>query len=330
MRLAILTQNLEGKILGNTVYNENGVLFLKEGSVLTLTAIKRLQNMGINTVYIKDDDNDNDNEIIVQETIETQIKLKLIKLLKEIFNDVKVKNYVDYDKAYEIIDTIIQNINLSENAILINNLTKSDSLSYLSIHSIDVAILSIIIGTNKKYDMKKIINLGLAALLHDVGKLIENNKEHHTILGYNLLKQNSMFKPTTFTAVYQHHEMEDGSGPLGLKGDNIFEFAKIINISDLYMNLISKEGNVLPHEAIERISALGNKINSEIYRNFISSVYCYPNGLRVILNNGLEGLVIAQNKNMTTRPIIRVKENGRYNYYNLEKELTLFIEKVIL
>ncbi|SEG01759.1 HD-GYP domain, c-di-GMP phosphodiesterase class II (or its inactivated variant) [Caloramator fervidus] len=327
MRLAILTEALQGKILGNTVYNENGILFLKEGAVLTSSAIKRLQNMGINTVYIKEDEENDD--MVIQEALEIQVKLKLIKLLKEVFNDVKTKNYVDYDKCYEIVDTIIKSINLSENAMLINNLTKSDFISDLCIHSIDVATLSIIIGTYKKYDIKKIINLALAALLHDVGKLLDNNKEHHAILGYNLLKQNTMFKATTFSAVYQHHEMYDGSGPLGLKGENIFEFAKIINISDLYVNLI-KQDNILPHEAIERITALGNKIDPEIYRDFISTVYCYPNGTRVILNNGQEGVVIAQNKNLTTRPIVRVKENGKYNYYNLQKELTLFIEKVIL
>lgn len=64
-----------------------------------------------------------------------------------------------------------------------------------------------------------------------------------------------MFKATTYTSVYQHHETNDGSGPLGLNGENIFEFAKIINMCDMYKNFTEKE-KLMPHEAIEKISAL--------------------------------------------------------------------------
>ncbi|WP_027307841.1 HD-GYP domain-containing protein [Caloramator sp. ALD01] len=327
MRLYILTEKLEGQILGNTIYNDNGVLFLREGSPLTANAIKKLKNMGINTVYIKSEDKEDDFSI--QEVLESQIKLRLVKELNSIFNEVKTKKYVDYEKSYKIVKEIIENINMSENAILLNNLIHKDEISYLSIHSIDVAILSIIIGVNKRYDEKKIYNLGLAALLHDVGKVINSEKEHHAILGYNLLKSNVMFKATTYTSVYQHHEMNDGSGPLGLRGDNIFEFAKIINICDMYKNLIEKE-KLMPHQAIEHISALTNKVDQDIYRDFIKNIYCYPNGLRILLNNGEEGVVIAQNKNIGTRPIVKVKKDGINHFYNLQSELTLFVEKVLL
>jgi HD-GYP domain-containing protein (c-di-GMP phosphodiesterase class II) len=100
---------------------------------------------------------------------------------------------------------------------------------------------------------------GLAALLNDIGKLICDNDENHVVVGYNLLKQNNMFKPTIFTSVYQHHEYEYGTGPIKIGEDKIYEFAKIINMLDLYINIINNEKHILPHEAIEKISALSAK-----------------------------------------------------------------------
>lgn len=106
--------------------------------------------MGINTVYIKSEDKEDDFSI--QEVLDSQVKLRLVKELNGIFNEVKSKKYVDYDKSYKIVKEIIENINMSENAILLNNLIYKDEISYLLIHSIDAAILSIIIGVNKRYD----------------------------------------------------------------------------------------------------------------------------------------------------------------------------------
>jgi hypothetical protein len=113
--------------------------------------------------------------------------------------------------------------------------------------------------------------------------------------------------------VYELYEKKDGSGPLGIKGDKIYEFSKIVSICNAYVKYISDEKGILPHVALERITAeAGNSYDEEIYKDFINTIYCYPNGLSVKLNNGQDAVVIAQNKDSATRPIVQVKEDGKY------------------
>lgn len=318
---------MKGKIIANKIYNENGTIYLKEGNTLTKNIIKRLHNMGLNSIYIKDENEEND--LVLQEVLNIQSKLSVIKKLFELFKLIEKNKFVDYALTSKIVDEIIENINISENAIILNNYTSNNELYNFCNHSLNVALVSAIIGSNKKYDIKKLFNLIAGALLHDIGKLIKDYKKHHTEIGYELLKQNSMFKLTTYTSVLHHHEFDDGSGPLKLKKDNIYEMGKIINISDMYINHIFN--GLLPHEAIEKITSLGlNKIDVEIYKTFVNSINAYPNGLKVKLNNGQEGLVIMQNKGIPSRPVVRIGNKGNYKYINLEKELTLIIEEVII
>jgi HD-GYP domain-containing protein (c-di-GMP phosphodiesterase class II) len=86
----------------------------------------------------------------------------------------------------------------------------------------------------------------------------------------------------------------------------------------------------LPHHAIEVLAAMGQqRFSNDIYKDFVGSIYCYPNGLTVKLSNGLEAMVIKQNINMPTRPIVAFKENDNIKYIDLVNNLTIFIEEVV-
>lgn len=326
MKLVILNTKLVGERLGSSIYTEDGVMVLRKGSVFSESIIKRLRGIGINTVYI-DDGNDG---ITLQEVIPTQIRMGLIKSLKALFDEVKSSKEVDYNKVVNIVNELIENINLSENAVIINNLVPRDEISKLAVHSLDVAALSIMVGSKRKYNEKKMVNLAIGALLHDIGKLFTKEKRHVEI-GYKMLKRNTLFSPLSYMCVYELYEKKDGTGLLGINGDKIFELSKIVSICNQYIKYLNDEEGILPHEAMEKIGAEAiSSYDEDVYRDFASSVYCYPNGLHVKLNNGLDGLVIAQNKNASTRPIVQVKKDGKFNFYNLLQSLTLFIEEVIL
>ncbi|OPJ64467.1 HD-GYP domain-containing protein [Clostridium oryzae] len=225
----------------------------------------------------------------------------------------------------------IQNIH-SENAAIINNLVPSDDLSKLAVHSLDVTELSIMVGIRKKYDEKKLVKLGTAALLHDIGKLF-TSEINHVKKGQAILKRNTSIMSTTYMAVYYMYEREDGSGLFGVTGSKIHEFAKILGICNEYINSIGGEKALLPHEAIEKITAEAvSKFDKQIFKDFLESVYCYPNGLQVKLNNGKKAVVVMQNSGATTRPVLAVAANETYTFCNLieNRNLTLFIEKVII
>lgn len=326
MKLVMISDKLIGQILANSIYIENGTMFLGKGNKLTESALKRLKRMGFNTIYIKDDN----DEVQLQEVIETPVKLHILKLIKSLFEDIKKTKYVNAEQVFNIVQEVITNINLSENAALISNTTPSDDIAKISMHSLDVLILSMMVGCQQKYDDRKLKSMGAAALLHDIGKLF-TNENNHTNIAYGLVKANTAFGATTYMSIYQLNERIDGTGPLGLPEDKIYEFAKILSICNEYIETLNHEEAVLPHEAIEKISAQTiNRFDIELFKNFSKSVYCYPNGLQVKLNNGQVGVVIAQNKEMTTRPVLQIKKDGQNNYCNLMHDLTLFVQEVII
>lgn len=328
MKLVLLNRNLVGKVLANSIYTENGVMFVSKGNVINDSCISKLKKMGFTTVYIEDGNDD----ITLQEVLDAPIKLHAIRVLKEIFDEVQKKEYVNEIKVAQIIIDIMRNINLSENATMISNLAANDEISKLAVHSLDVTILAIMVGIRKGYDEKRLMKLGIAALMHDIGTLFTNNK-FHVRKAREILKRNPSMMSTTYMAIYYMFEREDGSGIFGLAGEKVHEFAKILGICDEYVNDISGKNAMLPHVAIEKITAEAvNKFDKDIYKDFLESVYCYPNGMQVRLNNGQRAVVVMQNGGATTRPILAIKTKENFEFSNLvdPKNLTLFIEEVVL
>lgn len=328
MRLVMLNDSLIGQVLASPIYTENGIMYLNSGNIISTSIISRLKRMAVTTIYIED----GNDEISLQEILPTPIKLQNIKLLKEVFQEIKEKEHVNDVKVLTIVQDIMRNVNLSENAVLFSNLVPNDELSKLAVHSLDVTILTIIVGIRKKYDEKKLIKLGSAALLHDIGKLFINDKSHVS-KGRDILKKNVAFTSTTYMAIYYMYEREDGSGIFGITGEKIHEFAKILGICNEYISNISGEKAMLPHVAIEKITVEAiMKFDKEIYKDFVQSIYCYPNGLQVILNDGQRALVVMQNSGNTTRPVLAIKQDNEYRFCNLidPENLTLFIQEVIL
>lgn len=121
-------------------------------------------------------------------------------------------------------------------------------LGWLYTHSIDVAMMSLIIADKLEYNDKKLFYIGLGSLLHDVGKLmlpksmIERKEPfnqteqllffQHCELGLSSVESYGLPKECT-DIILQHHERLDGSGyPKGLKESKISQNSKIVMIAD--------------------------------------------------------------------------------------------------
>lgn len=330
MKLRVLTEKLMGVIIGTTIYSPRGTVLLKAGGILTQSYIKKLQRMGIASVYIEDDS----CPIELQEILETKIKLEIIRNIVVLFNTTLKEKKIEVDLAERIVKKTLENINLSENAFLYNNVSFSDSKDFsLVLHSFEVMVYSLITGINKKLDIKKLTNLGIGALLHDIGKCFSED-EDHARTGYELAKRNGQITTTSYLCLLQHHEYVDGSGyPEKLRGDKIYEFSKIVCIANDYVNLINNTSIQLQNDAIETMTARAVlKYDHDIFKNFVKAIYCYPNGLEVRLNNGRVGIVLRQNKDLPTRPTLAVFEEGKPVLLDLtsNENQTLFINEVIL
>ena len=128
-----------------------------------------------------------------------------------------------------------------------------------------------------------------------------------------------------------HHEREDGSGyPLGLKGDAIHDFGKIIAIADVFDAINSNRGykrKKAPFEALQIVKneSLG-KLDYEYVKVFLEHVVNYYLGEEVILNTNEKCKIIQMNTNDLEKPL--VLKDGEF--IDLEKQKELYIKELLL
>lgn len=157
-----------------------------------------------------------------------------------------IRNERILEKPNKLLSSIIFESKNEPWWIYINAL--ANRLSWLYTHSIDVAMMSLIIAVELGYGEKQLYNLGLGALMHDVGKLllpkeiIEKQEplsiteeiliQQHCELGVSSLVSFNLPHECT-NIVMQHHERLDGSGyPKGLKDNEISLDSRIVMIAD--------------------------------------------------------------------------------------------------
>lgn len=201
-----------------------------------------------------------------------------------------------------------------ESTLHLMNVLKPEEQIYS--HELNVTILSMMLGRENGMDMNQLILLGLAALLHDVGKERIDRKllkkrgpltrpevlllQRHIECGRDLLmKLPSMPLPVVET-VYQHHEMLDGSGyPLGLTGEAIGTEARMIAVCNVYDNLcnhVDPDKSLTPYLSLSYMfTQRRGQLDTELLSLFIRCMGVYPPGTVVQLSNGSIGMVMSVN-----------------------------------
>jgi putative nucleotidyltransferase with HDIG domain len=160
------------------------------------------------------------------------------------------------------------------------------------IHSLRMGALLSMYAIKMNYDHKTLREYATGGILHDIGLTKHDgvffdgeswiddreNKIHknHTVSGYNLLKRsNRKCSPIILNCAREHHERIDGSGALGLRGEEISEAGRIAAISDIYANLTDKTAkNRTPMSKAEAIDMIesARSVNSQTLEVFKSIV----------------------------------------------------------
>ncbi len=310
----VRSEHLEkGMVLVYTLYDNNEKILLKANRKLTQAYINRIQQLDIMGLYVFEDDEITEHT----PTISEQTRLKAIKSLKRL----------NIDDCIYIANNIVEEIRESESMIVETiNLSTYDNYTYT--HSVNVDILSVILGVACGMTDDDLKKLSQAALLHDIGKtcvpieiinkpgrLTEEEfaeVKNHPRYGYNMLKDNYDISSVTRNAILSHHENEDGSGyPRNLTSENIHLFAKIIHIADVYDALTTKrvyKDAMNPADALEYLmSQTGSMFDKDLVSTFMEYVAPYPLGVQVELSTGHKAMVVKNNRSMLSRPIVRTE-----------------------
>lgn len=323
-----------GMILGRDMYDFTNQVLLRRGKVLNDNLIRRLQDYGYQGVYI-DDELSSDLEI--EELLTMEMRTRALSSIKEL--DVDGAR----DVAKEIVDRILHSEAVSLDMI---DLRSFDDYTYY--HSVNVAVLAVIVGMGMGYSQSGLRDLCMAGMFHDIGKRflpqeIINKPGRLTPEEYEIIKQHSQ-KSYDFLSdrwditsnikmgVLCHHENEDGTGyPLGITGDRIHPFAKILHVVDVYDALSSKRPYKKAYarsEALEYLMGGSTSMFDENVINiFMKYVPIYPKGMGVILSDGREGIICENNRESSLRPKVRLVSGEEINLMDVDRYSTLTILK---
>lgn len=207
----------------------------------------------------------------------------------------------------ECVDKVMQN----PNALLwLTRLKNYDD--YTAQHSINVSLLAIALGRHMGMDKWALENLGMCALLHDVGKMNVadeilnkpgplNSEEFcemskHTIYAKKLLMACNDVYPGVVDVACNHHERLDGKGyPRGIDGSKISTFTRVVTIVDAYDAMTSDRcyrKGISSLDALEVINQhKGTQFDAEIAQIFIAMIGLYPRGYLRGMKNGEVGII---------------------------------------
>ncbi|KZE52852.1 metal-dependent phosphohydrolase [Brevibacillus parabrevis] len=318
MKYVSVDQVEPGDVLARSIYTSEGLTLLQTGVQLTVGMINKLRRFGVTMLSIKDPFFD---EIKEQEVVTETTRKDAIRNLSGAIACVQSGKEFDVRGIQKSVGNIVEET-LRNRKVLLNlgEIRTTDNALY--IHSLNVCMMATVMGVGLGYNTTQLKELAIGALLHDIGKLSvdkeapaykKNNKtNHHTWLGFDILRKKHEMSIVSAHVPLQHHEWVDGTGvPRGLSGDEIHDFAKIVSICNYYDNLISpfskEEETMAAYEACEQVMGLAEKrFDHKMVVHFLRSIAMYPTGTSLKLSTGEVGVVIDQNRGLPARPVVRV------------------------
>ncbi|HDM8072347.1 HD-GYP domain-containing protein [Vibrio harveyi] len=229
-------------------------------------------------------------------------------------------------EAQQLIDDIVDKLMCDDNVTL-HLMNGKNEFEDIYFHSLNVAVIAMMIGRAKGYSAEQLKALSFAALFHDMGKIKiptailrkqvpltepeSNYLKLHTKYGLDMANQIEDFPDSAKTVIAQHHELRDGSGyPEGLKGDEIDELAQVIIVANAFDNLchtsIAAEQKI-PYTALSHLYKNCKHLYKEENLNIlIKFMGVFPPGTVVQLSNNMVGLVISVNASHLLFPNVLV------------------------
>lgn len=245
---------------------------------------------------------------------------------KSLFGEARMGKALSMDAAAEVVDEISEVIARSPAAMLsVVRLKNKDDYTYL--HSVAVAALMIALGKRLGYEGETLKELGVAGLLHDIGKVgisdaVLNKPgrlsplelatvRQHPQVGWDILSRESAAGQMALEVCLHHHERTDGTGyPGRLSGDALSEVARMGAICDVYDAITSErcyKPGWEPAEAIRRMAEWQDgHFDRRIFHVFVKLIGIYPTGTLVQLASQRLAVVLVQGNGSALNPIVRL------------------------
>lgn len=269
---------------------------------------------------------------------------RMFVLLKRVFSLASSSGTIPVLELRTGLETLISH--MGEYNIISFRPAKYHPQDYLLHHSIKTSLTSYTLAKWIGLTQKDLIPIALGGLLHDIGNTKVDSTylskssmltsaeyeevKRHTTIGYQILKNVPGFNEGSKHAALQHHERLDGSGyPLGLRGENIHMYSRIVAIADIFHAMTSSRMHhvgMSPYLVMEELSKESfGKLDPAYVQIFIHKITQFHTGMIVKLSDGRIGEIVFSQREHPTRPWVNV--NG--TIINLSMERSLYIQDII-
>jgi len=266
----------------------------------------------------------------VKVTLEKEIKTAQETLSKakqatiDMFKEARMGNTISTADVSPLVDEISESVSRNPSAMIcITRMKTKDDYTYL--HSVAVCALMIALGKQLNYK-GDIHSLGMAGLLHDVGKMaipedILNKPgkltdeefeivKSHPLRGWEMLKENGETDEVALDVCLHHHEKMNGHGyPDKLSGEGISLVARMGAICDVYDAITSDRSYKKGWEPAESLKKMAEwqdgHFDNDVFKAFVKTIGIYPTGTLVKLKSGRLGVVTDQTEKTLLSPIIK-------------------------
>ncbi len=344
-----------GMEIDQSILDQHGRALICRGTILDEYMIASMLKMGVMGVYIgegKDTEtpaNDQNlspamKETIAKNTAPDRARVELSESVKQrvsegmqyLYNNTESPDFIQAtnDIASELMRAVLENDALS---VDIDTLKVSDEYTFK--HSVDVATMAMVIAKHYGLDDHSVYEVGLAGLLHDVGKSKIPNEilnkpgrltddefvvmKQHSLYGYRILEDKKDLPDSVRLGVLQHHEKINGHGyPLGTPQEKIHLYARILSIVDIYDALVTDrpyKKAFSKRDAVEMIMAMTDELDIDVMHSFLDSLILYPVGSNVELSNGETARVVSNYPENIMRPKVIGLRTGKV--YDLQNDI---------
>lgn len=347
-----------GMVTAAEVRTKRGQLIINQNVPLTHSLIARMDFYGIEHVLILETevsvDSAEENAVPVEPeeppkpapvaTVSYSQKVKRTPEFKKFQIDfsLRLKDLQDCFAEYiesggtvnkqELLDNVASLIGSHQTTIdifdMLHNMRQINDSTYA--HSLNVALISRMIGRWLHFSKEELDTLTLAGLLHDIGKtkipdeiLNKDSKltdeefnliRQHPQFGYDLLKKQPLDSHIKKAAL-MHHERCDGSGyPMGLTQDEIDDYALIIAIADVYDAMTAARAYrspLCPFQVIAEFEKDGlQKYKPKYILTFLEHIAATYQNNRVMLNDGTTAKIVLLNHRHLSKPLVQLDDGS--------------------
>ncbi|MET1256011.1 HD-GYP domain-containing protein [Aliikangiella maris] len=269
------------------------------------------------------------------------------RIVKSVLDKVALGEDFDIHGVRDSVKENVVSVLSNEEAMLMMTMLKTRNES-IAEHSFNVSILAIGFAKALGFSEFQLEDLGMAALLHDIGqvkvdqkivnkkgRLNHNEKAEiakHTQYGFEILSSKDGLTPSCVDVAFSHHERLSGQGyPRGLKGDQISTNVRIVSIIEVFDSLTSHQTYRKGMSVMDAYKVLmagkNTHFDEELILKFIKWRSIYPPGCIVEMENGEVGIVIKAHKEHKLKPKVLLVLN---EYKQPRRERMIDMSKLAL